>query len=145
MNENSNIVPLRQPDEIDDPLTNILRSGARQLLAQAVEMEAEAFLAAMNGLKLPDGRDRLVPPACQSETRAQFCYTTHFSGLAGDLFPIFETATPAGLAWFFVLSLLFDDPDRWARSRCLAPTTTGVPITPADPYRHARLCYVRAI
>jgi hypothetical protein len=44
MNENSNIVPLRQPDEIDDPLTNILRSGARQLLAQAVEMEAEAFL-----------------------------------------------------------------------------------------------------
>jgi hypothetical protein len=31
-----------------------LRSGARQLLAQAVEMEAEAFLAAMKGLKLPD-------------------------------------------------------------------------------------------
>ncbi|MGC0389038.1 hypothetical protein ABIF91_001392 [Bradyrhizobium sp. USDA 241] len=60
MNEHSNIVPLRQPDEIDDPLTNILRSGARQLLAQAVEMEAEAFLAAMKGLKLPDGRDRLV-------------------------------------------------------------------------------------
>ncbi|MHC2275440.1 transposase-like protein [Bradyrhizobium diazoefficiens] len=58
--EHSNIVPLRQPDEIDDPLTNILRSGARQLLAQAVEMEAEAFLAAMKGLKLPDGRDRLV-------------------------------------------------------------------------------------
>src|SRR4030081_2057237 len=60
MNEDSNVVPLRQPDEIDDPLTNILRSGARQLLAQAVEMEAEAFLAAMKGLKLPDGRDRLV-------------------------------------------------------------------------------------
>jgi hypothetical protein len=60
MNENSNIVSLRQPDEIDDPLTNILRSGARQLLTQAVEMEAEAFLAAMKGLKLPDGRDRLV-------------------------------------------------------------------------------------
>jgi hypothetical protein len=54
------VIPLRQPDEIDDPLTNILRSGARQLLAQAVEMEAEAFLAAMKGLKLPDGRDRLV-------------------------------------------------------------------------------------
>ncbi|MBB4399218.1 hypothetical protein GGD62_008368 [Bradyrhizobium sp. ERR14] len=63
MNEHSNVVPLRQPDEIDDPLTNVLRSGARQLLAQAVEMEAEAFLAAMNGLKLPDGRDRLVRTA----------------------------------------------------------------------------------
>ena len=60
MNENINIVPLRQPDEIDDPLTNILRSGARQLLAQAVENEAAAFLDAMKDLKLADGRDRLV-------------------------------------------------------------------------------------
>jgi len=60
MNETSNVVPLRHPDEIDDPLTDILRSGARRLLAQAVEIEAEAFLAAMKDLKLPDGRDRLV-------------------------------------------------------------------------------------
>jgi putative transposase len=60
MNEISNIVPLRHPDELDDPLTNILRAGARQLLAQAVEIEAETFLAAMKDVKLPDGRDRLV-------------------------------------------------------------------------------------
>ena len=60
MNEHSNIVPLRQPGIIDDPLTDILRHGARQLLAQAVEMEAQAFLAGMKGMKLPDGRDRLV-------------------------------------------------------------------------------------
>jgi putative transposase len=60
MKEISNIVPLRQPAEIDDPLTNILRTGARQLLAQAVEIEAETFLAAMKDLKLTDGRDRLV-------------------------------------------------------------------------------------
>ena len=60
MNENSNVVALRQPNEIDDPLTNILRSGARQLLALAVEIEAETFLATMKGLKLADGRDRLV-------------------------------------------------------------------------------------
>jgi transposase-like protein len=56
----SNVVPLRHPDEIDDPLTNILRSGARRLLVQAIESEAEAFLAAMKDLKLADGRDRLV-------------------------------------------------------------------------------------
>jgi putative transposase len=60
MKEISNIVPLRQPAEIDDPLTNILRRGARQLLAQAVEVEAETFLAAMKDLKLADGRDRVV-------------------------------------------------------------------------------------
>ncbi|HAQ00468.1 MAG TPA: hypothetical protein DCQ35_10710 [Rhodospirillum rubrum] len=33
---------LRQPDELDDPLTEILRQGARRLLAKAVEQEAEA-------------------------------------------------------------------------------------------------------
>ena len=60
MKEISNIVSLRQPTEIDDPLTNILRTGARQLLAQAVEVEAETFLAAMKDLKLADGRDRVV-------------------------------------------------------------------------------------
>ena len=60
MNETSNIVPLRQPDEIDDPLTNILRVGARQLLAQAVEVEVETFLATVKDLKLADGRARVV-------------------------------------------------------------------------------------
>jgi len=60
MNETINIVPFRQPDEIDDPLTNILRAGARQLLAQAVEIEVETFLATMNDLKLADGRARVV-------------------------------------------------------------------------------------
>jgi putative transposase len=60
MEENSSVVRFRQPDAIDDPLTSILRSGARQLLTQAVEMEAAAFLAAMKDLKLPDGRGRVV-------------------------------------------------------------------------------------
>ena len=60
MNENSNVVRLRHPDEIDDPLTNILRAGAQQLLARAIELEAEAFLASMKDLKLADGRDRVV-------------------------------------------------------------------------------------
>src|ERR1700734_1392495 len=60
MNENSNVVRLRHPDEIDDPLTNILRSGARQLLAQAIELEAEGFLAEMKDFRLADGRDRVV-------------------------------------------------------------------------------------
>jgi transposase-like protein len=60
MHTPTSIVRLRQPDEIDDPLTEVLRTGARRLLAQAVEMEAEAFLAAMQDLRLPDGRARLV-------------------------------------------------------------------------------------
>ena len=60
MSSNSSVVPLRQPDAVDDPLTAVLRDGARRLLAQAVEAEAEAFLATMRGERLPDGRERLV-------------------------------------------------------------------------------------
>jgi putative transposase len=60
MNEDSSVVRLRQPGEIDDPLTALLRSGARRLLEQAIEAEVKAFLASTKELKLPDGRDRLV-------------------------------------------------------------------------------------
>ena len=60
MNTDTKVVRLRQLDEIDDPLTDVLRAGARRLLAQAIELEADAFLADMRDLKLPDGRARLV-------------------------------------------------------------------------------------
>jgi putative transposase len=60
MISDSIVVAFRQPDTIEDPLTAILRSGARRLLAQAVEAQAEAFLAEMKDLRLPDGRERLV-------------------------------------------------------------------------------------
>ena len=60
MSEDSNVVRLRQPEEIDDPLTAILRTGARRLLEQAIEAEVDAFLASMKDVKLADGRDRVV-------------------------------------------------------------------------------------
>ena len=60
MSSPSTIVPLRQPDAIDDPLTAVLRSGARRLLMQAIEAEAEAFLATMQTQRLADGRERVV-------------------------------------------------------------------------------------
>ena len=60
MSGRSPVVPLQHPDAIDDPLTVVLRSGARRLLMQAVEAEAEAFLATMKSQHLPDGRERVV-------------------------------------------------------------------------------------
>jgi putative transposase len=60
MTSSSTVVPLRQPDSIEDPLTAVLRGGARRLLAQAIEAEADAFLAEMKGHRLPDGRERVV-------------------------------------------------------------------------------------
>lgn len=59
MNENR-VVVFRQEGEIDDPLTEILRAGAKRLIAQAVEAEFEAFLDAHADLALPDGRQRVV-------------------------------------------------------------------------------------
>src|SRR3712207_2835936 len=60
MSQDISNIRLGQPDAIDDPLTAVLRSGARRLLKQASEAEVEAFLAAQKELKLPDGRDRVV-------------------------------------------------------------------------------------
>ena len=54
------VVSLRQPETIAHLLTAVLRSGARRLLAQAIEVEAEAFLAEMKGERLLDGRERVV-------------------------------------------------------------------------------------
>ena len=61
MTSDSAVVPLRQPDTIDNPPTAVPRSGARLLLlVQAVEAEAETFRAMMKDARLPDGRERLV-------------------------------------------------------------------------------------
>lgn len=58
MNKPTPVLHLRQPDAIGKPLTDILRAGARKVLAQAIEIEA--VLASMRDLELPDGRERLV-------------------------------------------------------------------------------------
>lgn len=55
-----NLVPLIQPGTFTDALTEVLRSGARTLLAQAVEEEVRAFLSKHEALKLEDGRSRMV-------------------------------------------------------------------------------------
>ncbi len=59
--EQDNVVDFRRPDAPSgDPLTEVLRHGARALLAQAVEAEVAAFLAAHAGLVDGAGRRRLV-------------------------------------------------------------------------------------
>ena len=60
MKTDSTVVSFDHPDALDDPLSLVLREGARRLLAQAVEAEAEAFLSAMAGERLPNGRARVV-------------------------------------------------------------------------------------
>ena len=45
MSRDSTVIPFRQLDAIDDPLTELAREGARRMLAQALIAEADAFVA----------------------------------------------------------------------------------------------------
>ena len=56
------VVSFSHPDKIliTDPLTGVLRAGARRLLADAVEAEVEAFIGAHADLSDDGGRRRVV-------------------------------------------------------------------------------------
>ena len=60
MTRDTTVLTFQHPEEIDDPLTSVLRDGARRLLAQAAVAEAEVFLTAMREERLADGRARMV-------------------------------------------------------------------------------------
>src|SRR3989337_2153210 len=60
MLRDSTVIQLRQPDALDDSLTELAREGARRMLAQVLIAEADAFVAVWKDVKLPDGRDRVV-------------------------------------------------------------------------------------
>ena len=60
MKNDTDIIPLRQPESFDDPLTEIARDGARRMLAAALRAEADAFVAQHAEDVLPDGRQRVV-------------------------------------------------------------------------------------
>ena len=52
----SNVVELVGRDTIVDPLTELLRTGAEQLIFQAVEAELQDFLGEHSQRRLPDGK-----------------------------------------------------------------------------------------
>ena len=56
----TNVFQLSQPGAFSDPLTEVLRNGARALLAQAVEAELSALLGGHADKLTDDGRQRLV-------------------------------------------------------------------------------------
>ena len=57
---NDNVIKLIQPGAFDDQLTEVLRNGARALLAKAVEAEVADFLGKYCDLKTEDGHQRVV-------------------------------------------------------------------------------------
>ena len=57
---NDTVVSLAGPAPVCDPLTELLRSGARRLIEAAVRAEFEEYLSSFGHEKLPDGRQRVV-------------------------------------------------------------------------------------
>jgi transposase-like protein len=57
---NDSVFKLAQPGTFSDPLTEVLRCGARALLSQAIEAEVAAFLECHAEACTKDGRRRLV-------------------------------------------------------------------------------------
>ena len=63
-----NVIELKKPEPfIDDPITDILRSGARKLLAEALETEIEIFLSQYADLKDDQGRKREDKKNCSKK------------------------------------------------------------------------------
>ena len=58
--DKTNVFEFQGREPIADPLTELLRSGARQLLQQAIEAEAQELLAAHSGRLLEDGHAAVV-------------------------------------------------------------------------------------
>jgi hypothetical protein len=76
-----NVIAIKKPDTfVDDPISEILRQGARSLITQALEIEIEIFI---NQYK--DLRDQMG----SSKDRSQWVFTrTSNSKLESGLFPL---------------------------------------------------------
>jgi len=57
---NNTAVDLNNPEKTEDVLTDVLRQGARRLLAEALEIEVESFIEEYKDYRLPDGCQRIV-------------------------------------------------------------------------------------
>ena len=67
----SNVVGFSGREESADPLTELLRRGARELIHQAVEAELSEFMDAFGGRRLKDGRAAVVRNGYQPERAIQ--------------------------------------------------------------------------
>jgi putative transposase len=65
----TNVFGLTQPGTFSEPLTEVLRNGARTLLGQAVEAEVAAWLSTHTDKLTDDGRRQPGRGDCLSRAR----------------------------------------------------------------------------
>ncbi len=69
--DDATIIDFTGRDAVTDPLTNLLRKGARELLQAAVEAERDAFLAEFAERRTSDGRAAVVGSGYHPERAVQ--------------------------------------------------------------------------
>jgi putative transposase len=82
MSRDTTVLPFRQREAIDDPLSELAREGARRMLAQVLIAEADSFVAMWKDLKLPDGRGGVVRQARGG--RPRLCREWPMLGIPAD-------------------------------------------------------------
>ena len=56
-----NVIDFKKPEPfVDDPITEVLRTGARKLIVEALEVEIQGFLSQYQDLQDNQGRQRVV-------------------------------------------------------------------------------------
>ncbi|MEW7981171.1 MAG: hypothetical protein AB2813_15695 [Candidatus Sedimenticola endophacoides] len=60
MKEQSTVVAFAGREGFSDSLTELLRSGARQLIEQAIQAELASFMEQFSGKNLEDGKAAVV-------------------------------------------------------------------------------------
>lgn len=70
--KHDSVVELKKKEQfIEDPITDILRKGARHLLAQALEAEVELFIRQFDEMRDEQGRQRIVRNGYRSQRELQ--------------------------------------------------------------------------
>ena len=68
---NNNVISIADRERITDPLTEMLRDGARKLITQAIKLEVNEMLLRHEGETTEDGRARVVRNGYQPERAIQ--------------------------------------------------------------------------
>ena len=84
-----NVIDLKKPESfIDDPITDILRQGARRLLCAALEAEVETFLKQYKDISDGKGWQRVVRNGYLPEREIQCIFRSIPAGDSGASRPL---------------------------------------------------------
>ncbi len=130
------IIEFAGRDTVSDPLTDLLRKGARELLQTAVEAELDAFLAEFAKHRTPEGRAAVVRNGHHPERAVQ-------TGIGPVTVQIPKVRSKTGAPVAFRSALVPPTSARRSRSRRRCPGCTSRASLRARWAQHSRRSWAR--